>query len=159
MKRVGSLLTITMFSLFLLGSVASADVTVTSANGDVITFTDEEIGAIAASGEKPFAGKEVSITVNTGGPKGGISGPLFEWREAWEGLTGAKLNIVEIPIDEQFQKVMVDLQTGAGNYDACMPAASWYGDLVTGGFAFSRKRITMMRVFRNGIVNICRRLW
>ncbi len=61
--------------------------------------------------------------MNPGGPKGGISGPFFEWREAWEGLTGAKLNIVEIPIDEQFQKVMVDLQTGAGNYDACMPAA------------------------------------
>jgi multiple sugar transport system substrate-binding protein len=112
-------------------------VTVTSANGDVITFTDEEIGTIAASGEQPFKGKEVSITVNTGGPKGGISGPLFEWREAWEKLTGAKLNIVEIPIAEQFQKVMIDLQTGAGNYDACMPAASWYGDLVTGGFAFS----------------------
>ncbi|PID57636.1 ABC transporter substrate-binding protein [candidate division KSB3 bacterium] len=117
--------------------VSSADVTVTSASGDTITFTDEEIGSIAASGEQPFKGKEISITVNTGGPKGGISGPLFEWRDAWEKLTGAKLNIVEIPIAEQFQKVMIDLQTGAGNYDACMPAASWYGDLVTGGFAFS----------------------
>ncbi len=61
MKRVGSLLTLTVVSLFLLSSVVSADVTVTSANGDVITFTDEEIGSIAASGEKPFAGKEISI--------------------------------------------------------------------------------------------------
>ena len=137
MKRVVSIVSVVFFSVFLLAMVSSADVTVTSAGGDVITFTDEEIGSIAAGGEQPFKGKEISITVNTGGPKGGISGPLFEWRDAWEKLTGAKLNIVEIPIDEQFQKVMIDLQTGAGSYDACMPAASWYGDLVTGGFAFS----------------------
>jgi multiple sugar transport system substrate-binding protein len=137
MKRVVLMLTVAVVSVMFIGTTTFAEVTVTSAGGDVITFTDEEIGTIAASGEKPFEGKEVSITVNTGGPKGGISGPLFEWREAWENLTGAKLNIVEIPIAEQFQKVMIDLQTGAGNYDACMPAASWYGDLVTSGFAFS----------------------
>ena len=137
MKRVFLLFIAVLLSSIFIGSSTYADVTVTSANGDVITFTDEEIGSIAAGGKQPFKGKEVTITVNTGGPKGGISGPLFEWRDAWEKLTGAKLNIVEIPIAEQFQKVMIDLQTGAGNYDACMPAASWYGDLVTGGFAFS----------------------
>lgn len=137
MKRMFVLFLALLVSVGVMGTFAFADVTVTSAGGDKITFTSEEIGTIAADGKQPFKGKEVTITVNTGGPKGGISGPLFEWRDAWEKMTGAKLNIVEIPIAEQFQKVMVDLQTGAKQYDACMPAASWYGDLVTGGFAFS----------------------
>ncbi|MCP4362035.1 MAG: extracellular solute-binding protein [Chloroflexi bacterium] len=136
MKRSVSIFTVVVVSMFFIGT-AYAEVTVTSAGGDVITFTDEEIGSIAVGGEQPFKGQEVTITVNNSGPKGGISGPLYEWRDAWEKLTGAKLTIVELPIDEQFQKVMIDLQTGAGNYDICMPPASWYGDLVTGGFAFS----------------------
>ena len=137
MKRVVSIVSVVLFSVFLFTTVSSADVTVTSAGGDVITFTDEEIGSIAAGGEQPFKGQEITITDNNSGPKGGISGPLYEWRDAWEKMTGAKLTIVELPLDEQFQKVMIDLQTGAGNYDICMPPASWYGDLVTGGFAFS----------------------
>ena len=137
MKRMLVLFMAVLLSVGFVGTIAKADVTVVNADGDKITFTNEEIGTIAAEGKQPFKGKEVTITVNTGGPKGGISGPLFDWRDAWEKMTGAKLNIVEIPIAEQFQKVMVDLQTGAKQYDACMPAASWYGDLVTGGFAFS----------------------
>ncbi len=67
---------------------AFADITVTNASGEsIITFTDEEIGTIVASGEKPFEEVTVTVTVNEGGPKGGISGPLYEWRDAWEQLT------------------------------------------------------------------------
>ncbi|MCX7731220.1 MAG: ABC transporter substrate-binding protein, partial [Candidatus Caldatribacterium sp.] len=93
-------------------SVASADITLTNASGESITFTEEELGTIAASGEKPFEGITITITVNQGGPKGGISGPLYEWRDAWEQITGAKLNIVEIPYAEHYPKVMTDLMTG-----------------------------------------------
>lgn len=89
-----------MVFLVLLVSIAYADITLTNASGESITFTDEEIGTIAASGEKPFEGITITVTVNQGGPKGGISGPLYEWRDAWEQITGAKLNIVEIPYAE-----------------------------------------------------------
>ena len=98
MKRVVSIVSVVLFSVCLFAMATYADVTVTSAGGDVITFTDEEIGSIAASGEQAFKGKEVTITVNTGGPKGGISGPLFEWRDAWEKMTGAKLNTLNSQI-------------------------------------------------------------
>ncbi|MCP4405592.1 MAG: hypothetical protein GY801_50850, partial [bacterium] len=53
MKRVVSIVSVMFLSVFLVAMVSSADVTVTSAGGDQITFTDEEIGSIAAGGEQP----------------------------------------------------------------------------------------------------------
>ncbi|NSW76569.1 MAG: extracellular solute-binding protein [Candidatus Atribacteria bacterium] len=115
-------------------SVVYADMTLTNAGGESITFTDEELGTIITSGEKPFEGVTITITVNEGGPKGGISGPLYEWRDVWEKLTGAKLNIVEIPYAEHYPKVMTDLLTGTGQYDGFMIGSDWMGELVAGEY-------------------------
>lgn len=42
--------------LLLVVAIAYADITLTNASGESITFTEEELGTIAASGEKPFEG-------------------------------------------------------------------------------------------------------
>ncbi len=83
---------------------------------------------------KPFAGQKVAVTVNTGGEKGPISGPLYEHRAEWEDMTGAKLEIVEIPFENHYTKFVTDAQTGAGQYDISMAGAWWLGDFIAGDF-------------------------
>jgi multiple sugar transport system substrate-binding protein len=82
----------------------------------------------------PFEGQTVTVTVNTAGPDGPISGPIFEVRDEFEAATGATLEIVEIPIDEHFPRLMTDLTTGTGQFDASFAGAWWLGDLVAGDF-------------------------
>lgn len=106
------------------------------ADGTVIETSRGELGSLFGPGKKPFAGKEISITVNSGGPKGGISGPLHSFRPIWEELSGGKLNIVELPFGEHYTKMMLDLRLGTGQYDGFMVGAFWYGDIVPSGYAF-----------------------
>ena len=102
----------------------------------VITVKQEDLGGLFGPGEKPFEGAEISVTVNASGPKGGISGPLHAFRGPWQELTGATLNIVELPFAEHYTKMMLDLRNGTGEYDAFMVGAFWYGDIAPQGYAF-----------------------
>jgi multiple sugar transport system substrate-binding protein len=82
----------------------------------------------------PYEGDTVTVTVNTAGEEGPISGPLYEVREEFEAATGAKLEIVELPFAEHFPKLMNDLTSQTGQYDASIAGAWWLGDLVGGDF-------------------------
>ncbi|MCA9911224.1 MAG: hypothetical protein KC519_21375, partial [Anaerolineae bacterium] len=42
-----------------------------------------------------FAGQTLTISVQQAGARGGISGPYYFWRDAFETVTGATLEIVE----------------------------------------------------------------
>ncbi len=101
---------------------------------EVIALSKDELGTMFGPGKKPFAGKRIAITVNNSGPKGGISGPLYRLRPAWEELTGAKLDIVEVPIAEQLNKTITDLRLGAGLFDGFMEGAWYMGEYVTARF-------------------------
>jgi multiple sugar transport system substrate-binding protein len=102
----------------------------------VITTTREELGTLFGPDELPFEGAEISVTVNSSGPKGGISGPLHAFRPVWEELSGGKLNIVELPFGEHYTKMMLDLRNGTGEYDGFMVGAFWYGDIVPAGYGY-----------------------
>jgi multiple sugar transport system substrate-binding protein len=109
---------------------------------DIITFEDEEIihvtkeqlGTMFGQGKQPFAGKRIAITVNNSGPKGGISGPMYRLRPAWEELTGAKLDIVEMPLAEQLNKTINDLRLGGGQFDGFIEGAWYMGEYITPGY-------------------------
>lgn len=102
----------------------------------VIEVPAADLGALIGPGEQPFAGEEITVTVNSGGPKGGISGPLHAFRPVWEELTGGKATIVELPFAEHYSKMVLDVRNGTGEYDAFMVGAFWYGDLVPQGYAY-----------------------
>jgi multiple sugar transport system substrate-binding protein len=89
------------------------------------------------AGNCPFKGQTVTVSVNTAGRKGPISGPLFEVRDEFEAATGAKMEIVEVPLAEHFPKLMNDLVSGTGQYDASIAGAWWLGDLVGGDYIIS----------------------
>lgn len=105
-------------------------------DGTTLQTSREELGGLFGPDQKPFEGAEISITVNSGGPKGGISGPMHSFRPIWEELSGGKLEIVELPFAEHYTKMMLDLRNGTGQYDAFMAGAFWYGDIVPAGYAF-----------------------
>jgi multiple sugar transport system substrate-binding protein len=103
--------------------------------GVTIHTSQAELGTEFGPGKQPFKGTTISVTVNSGGPKGGISGPLYEYRPIWEELSGGKVNIVELPFAEHYTKMMLDLRNGTGTYDAFMVGAFWYGDIIVPGYA------------------------
>jgi multiple sugar transport system substrate-binding protein len=103
-------------------------------DGEVITFAPEDIGSLFGPGQKPFEGQKIAITVNNSGPKGGISGPLYRLRPAWEELTGATLEIVEIPLAEQLPTTINDLSLGLNQFDGFMAGAWYMGEYVTPGY-------------------------
>ena len=109
--------------------------TITLDDGSVIETAPGELGVLFGPGEQPFEGAEISITVNAGGPRGGISGPLHSFRPIWEELSGGTVEIVELPFAEHYTKMMLDLRNGTGQYDAFMVGAFWYGDIVGGNYA------------------------
>jgi len=84
--------------------------------------------------ERPFEGQTVTVAVYAGGVHGAISGPLYLVRPEWEKLTGAKLNIVEIPFPEMYEKIFTDLRTGAGVYDGFITSSFYTGDLIAGNY-------------------------
>ncbi len=86
-------------------------------------------------GKCPFSGQTVTVIVNDiAGATGPITGPLYEIRHEFEAATGAKLEIVEKPLDEHFAYLITDLTTGSGRYDASIAGAWWLGDLVSQDF-------------------------
>jgi multiple sugar transport system substrate-binding protein len=72
----------------------------------------------------------VSILVEANGPQGPLSGPLHEVRAEFEQATGAELEIVEIAPDELFPRLVEDVATGLGRYDAAIVGAWALGELV-----------------------------
>ena len=89
------------------------------------------IATPCAPGSCPFAGQTVTVILNGGaGAVGPISGPFYEVRQEFEAATGAKLEIVEVSLDEHFARLISDLTTGSGQYDASIAGAWWLGDLV-----------------------------
>lgn len=109
---------------------------ITLDDGSVIEAAPGELGALFGPGELPFDGVEISVTVNAAGPRGGISGPLHSFRPIWEQLSGGSLNIVELPFGEHYTRMMLDLRSGTGEYDAFMVGAFWYGDIAGGNYGF-----------------------
>lgn len=107
---------------------------ITRDDGNRITIPAEEIGSLFAPGEQPFAGANIAITVNSAGPKGGISGPLYQLRPAWQELTGATLDIVEMPLAEQLPTTINDLRLGIGQFDGFIQGAWYMGEYVTPDF-------------------------
>lgn len=81
-----------------------------------------------------FAGQNLIVSVQQAGPRGGISGPYYFWRDAFQALTGATLEIVEIPQAQYYTTTATDFLAGQNTYDV-MNIGGWYmGDYVSNGW-------------------------
>jgi multiple sugar transport system substrate-binding protein len=75
-------------------------------------------------------GKTITIVWEAGlqslDPKN-FSGPM------WEKETGCKVNVIEVPTEEMFTKIMQEYRAGTGAYDALNVIPAWMPDLVQAG--------------------------
>lgn len=80
--------------------------------------------------KKICSGKTITIVWEAGlqslDPKN-FSGPL------WEKETGCKINVIEVPTEEMFTKIMQEYRAGTGAYDALNVIPAWMPDLVQAG--------------------------
>jgi multiple sugar transport system substrate-binding protein len=106
---------------------------ITFEDKEKITLTKEQLGTEFGPGKKPYAGQTIAISVLGQGAKGGISGPLYRLKPAWEELSGAKLKIVEVPMAEQLSLAITDLEAG-GQLDGTIQGAWYMGEFITGGY-------------------------
>ena len=100
----------------------------------VLETSRAELGSRFGPDKKPFDGVTITILTQDDGPKGAISGPIEALRPVWEELTGGKLELALVPVTELYASTMLDLQQGAGRYDAMVVAAFYYGDLIAGKY-------------------------
>jgi multiple sugar transport system substrate-binding protein len=103
------------------------------AGGDKGT-QEMEAEAPMVEGEADFSGVTITIAALNSGTTGGISGPLYHYRDDWEKLTGGKVNVAEIPFAQLGTKTKLDFITGAGRYDGVILCGNFYGDYIAGNF-------------------------
>ena len=87
-----------------------------------------------APGRCPFAGQSVTVLVVN---SAAIGGPVAELKAEFEAATGAKLEIIRLPIDDLFANLISDTTNQVGKYDAAMAGAWWLGELVVGNHIVS----------------------
>ncbi|MBN1450537.1 MAG: extracellular solute-binding protein [Anaerolineales bacterium] len=78
-----------------------------------------------------YEGETLTIGVLASGTRGVISGGAYFWREAFEAVTGANLEIIEIPFDQMLTTLTVDFSTNQNTYDAIINASWFYGDYIS----------------------------
>jgi len=89
------------------------------------------LAANIPDGHDRFAGQTLTVAVQQAGARGGISGPYYFWRAAFEAATGATLEIVEIPQAQYFSTTSADFLTSQNSYDVLNIGAWFLADYVT----------------------------
>jgi len=80
---------------------------------------------------KPFEGVELNILTFTG-PQ--IAEPLQRRGPDFTELTGAKVNVIVVPFNELYQKILTDTATGTNSFDGWVFAPQWMVDYITPGY-------------------------
>lgn len=80
---------------------------------------------------KSFEGVELNILTFTG-PQ--IAEPLQRRGPDFTALTGAKVNVIIVPFNELYQKMLTDMATGTNSFDGFVFAPQWMADFVTPGY-------------------------
>ncbi len=84
----------------------------------------------AVDAAKKYAGAEITIVWEAGLQS---LDPLNFSGPKWEELTGIKVKVIEVPINEMFTKILQEHRAGSGAYDALNVVPSWRPDLVRAG--------------------------
>lgn len=85
----------------------------TAESGATTTTSTAEAG-------KPYAGQTVTVAVGSF-----MSSGVRMFKDDWEARTGARLQVVEIPFGDLYQRLFASFSTGAGEFDVAIYAANW----------------------------------
>lgn len=107
--RIGLLMSVTWLAVILVGSIVA--------------------GASAAEYPASWKGKTITIMMQAGD----VSGPMMV-KDEFEKMTGAKLEIVGIPMASLYEKIVTELVSGTGAYDLIEYYYQWKGVLFGEGY-------------------------
>lgn len=85
----------------------------------------------AAAQAGPYAGVELNVLTGVG-PQ--IAEPLTRRGKEWAEANGAKVNVVTVPFNEIYSKMLTDVYTKTNAFDIFVFAPQWMGDFAAGGF-------------------------
>ena len=94
-------------------------------------IVEKEVEAEAMEEELPFEGVEVTVMTTTG-PQ--IFEPMERRAPDFEKLTGAKINFVNFPFSDLYQKFITDAATGQNTFDVFVFAPQWMVDFIIPGY-------------------------
>jgi multiple sugar transport system substrate-binding protein len=94
------------------------------------TAMAESAADIAVKEAQKYRGQTITIVWEAGLQ---ALDPLNFSGPKWEELTGIKVKVVEVPIDEMFTKIMQEYRAGTGAYDALNVIPAWMPDLANAG--------------------------
>jgi len=89
------------------------------------------LAPIPSADAAEFDGVTVNIMTITG-PQ--ISGPMQRHAPDFEALTGARINVIAVPFQDIYPKLIADWATGTNSIDAGVFAPQWSVDFVTPGY-------------------------
>lgn len=92
-------------------------------------------GHSRAQGTKRFEGQTVTVAVGSF-----MSAGVNMFKPEWEERTGAKLEVVEIPFGDLYQRLFTSFTTGAGEFDVAIYAANWIPEFALNGNIASLER-------------------
>jgi len=85
----------------------------------------------AAAGMPNYEG----VTLTLGQPGGKFGAFAYLEGADWAAKTGAKINVVELPGGQMYEKVMAEFATGGKSFDMILMPFNQSADVVAGGFA------------------------
>ncbi len=84
---------------------------------------------LAACGKSPATGPSLTLAVNAG-----VEGTALKMAaREWGRQTGTRIAVVELPYNNLFEKLLMDLISRTGSYDVVMMDDPWFPKLVEGG--------------------------
>ncbi|HEX9438786.1 MAG TPA: extracellular solute-binding protein, partial [Roseiflexaceae bacterium] len=95
------------------------------------TAAPEATAAPAAGGSGQFAGVEITAVTFTG-PQ--IAEPLQRHAKEFGEKTGAKVNVVTVPFNDLYPKILADLSTKTNSFDMFIFDPQWMSDFATPGY-------------------------
>jgi multiple sugar transport system substrate-binding protein len=112
-------------------AAATTNTTAAAAPTDTAAAAAPTNTTAAAAGGMMYSGVEVNVLTFTG-PQ--IAEPLQRRAPDFAAKTGAKINVVQVPFSDLYQKILTDLATKTNSYQAFVFDPQWMGDFVTPGY-------------------------
>lgn len=101
----------------------------------VLVFTVIMILSASGSATKPFEGQTVIVAVGSFMSTGAT---MFE--KEWEEKTGAKLEVVEIPFGDLYQRLFASFSIGSDEFDIAIYASNWIPEFAMNGYILSLEK-------------------
>lgn len=132
--------TLTLFALLMLVAILASCAaptpqvvtqkeTVVVSQRETVVVTQKETVVVEPTPVPPEAKKfdGVKLTVVTQ-PGPYIAGPLFDHRDQWTELTGGTVEVIEVPYEDLYEKIMTSFTSGVHAYDIIVVGATWLPD-------------------------------